>query len=198
MMNLVSDVASTADTLASKGSVTPEGTLYKIFKGFDPAGKGFISKSRRIARNMYATEDNFFKVQNYIAEKNKYNEAFSDLWQRDPNKFVRDYADDAAKFGISSDELFTQTGYDRFIKNKAADLVKNNIPNYDYVGDFIKSLRRAPLGNFISFPVETIRTGINTLRSGVKELSDPLTAGMGMKRILGVTTFWSNDGTRSG
>ena len=76
-----------------------------------------------------------------------------------------------------------------FVKEKAADIVKNNIPNYDYVGDFIQQLRRLPLGNFISFPVETIRTGINTLRQGVKEVGDPYTAGIGTKRILGVTTF---------
>jgi hypothetical protein len=55
--------------------VAPEGILYKIFKGFDPSlGKGGLSKIRRTARNLYAAEDNFFKVQNYIAEQNKYKE----------------------------------------------------------------------------------------------------------------------------
>jgi hypothetical protein len=186
MAKLVDDVSKTFDNAEG---VAPEGILYKIFKGFDPVGKGGLSKTRRIARNLYATEDNFFKVQNYIAEQSKYRAVWDDFWENDINGFVNKYKNEAAKYGVNSEDLFTQRGYDRFIKEKAADIVKNNIPNYDYVGDFIQQLRRLPLGNFISFPVETIRTGINTLRQGVKELGDPLTAGIGTKRILGVTTF---------
>ena len=41
---------------------------------------------------------------------------------------------------------------DEFFKREAADIVKNNIPNYDYVSDFVKSLRKLPIGNFVSFP----------------------------------------------
>jgi len=89
---------------------------------------------------------------------------WDDFYKNDVNGFVTKYGDEAAKYGVSREDLFTQRGYDRFVKEKSADIVKNNIPNYDYVGDFIQQLRRLPLGNFISFPVETIRTGINTLR----------------------------------
>ena len=186
MANLVDDVSKTFDNAEG---VAPEGVLYKIFKGFDPKGKSGLSKTRRIARNLYATEDNFFKVQNYLAEQSKYRAVWDDFYKNDVNGFVTKYGDEAAKYGVSREDLFTQRGYDRFVKEKSADIVKNNIPNYDYVGDFIQQLRRLPLGNFISFPVETIRTGINTLRQGVKEVGDPYTAGIGTKRILGVTTF---------
>jgi hypothetical protein len=185
MAKLIDDVA---DTRYAE-NIAPEGIMYKIFKGFDPSGPGMISKIRRTARNAYATEDNFFKVQNYMAEQKKYKEVWDNFYNNDVNGFVTKYKNDAATFGISADELFTRQGYNRYVKQKSADIVKNNIPNYDYVGDFIKSLRRLPLGNFISFPVETIRTGINTLRQGVKELSDPLTTGIGTKRLLGVATF---------
>ena len=186
MANLVDDVSKTFDNAEG---VAPEGVLYKIFKGFDPKGKSGLSKTRRIARNLYATEDNFFKIQNYLAEQSKYKEVWDDFYKNDVNGFVTKYGDEAAKYGVSREDLFTQRGYDRFVKEKSADIVKNNIPNYDYVGDFIQQLRRLPLGNFISFPVETIRTGINTLRQGVRELGDDMTAGIGIKRIAGVTTF---------
>ncbi|HAT63696.1 MAG TPA: hypothetical protein DCS66_03715, partial [Flavobacteriaceae bacterium] len=136
MAKLVDDVVETAE------SVTPEGVMYKIFKGFDPVGKGGLSKTRRIARNLYATEDNFFKVQNYIAEQSKYRAVWDDFWENDINGFVSKYGDEASKFGVSSEDLFTQRGYDRFVKEKAADIVKNNIPNYDYVSDFVKGLRK--------------------------------------------------------
>ena len=186
MANLVDDVSKTFDNAEG---VAPEGILYKVFKGFDPKGKSGLSKLRRTARNLYASEDNFFKVQNYIAEQNKYKSVWDDFYKNDVNGFVTKYGDEAAKYGVSREDLFTRRGYDRFVKEKSADIVKNNIPNYDYVGDFIQQLRRLPLGNFVSFPVETIRTGINTLRQGVRELGDDMTAGIGLKRILGVTTF---------
>ena len=186
MAGLVDDVSKTFE---KSDTVTPESVLYKIFKGFDPSSKSTLSKTRRVARNLYATEDNFFKVQNYRAEQSKYKEVWDDFYKNDVNGFVRKYGDEASKFGVSREDLFTQRGYDRFIKEKSADIVKNNIPNYDYVGDFIKQLRRLPLGNFVAFPVETIRTGINTLKQGVKEIGDPMTAGIGTKRILGVTAF---------
>ena len=39
-------------------------------------------------------------------------------------------------------------------------LVRNNVPNYSYVSDFVKGLRKFPLGNFVAFPAEIMRTGM--------------------------------------
>ena len=44
-------------------------------------------------------------------------------------------------------------------------------------------------GNFISFPAEILRTGVNTIKQGVREFNDPLTKGIGMQRLLGVGIF---------
>ena len=41
---------------------------------------------------------------------------------------------------------------DQYLKRAAADLVKNNVPNYAFVSDFIKGLRQLPVGNFVGFP----------------------------------------------
>ena len=48
-----------------------------------------------------------------------------------------------------------------FIDEEAANIVKNNIPNYAYVSEFVKGLRKLPVGNFVSFPAEIMRTGTN-------------------------------------
>ena len=53
------------------------------------------------------------------------------------------------------------------LDEEAASIVRNNIPNYDYVGSFIKGLRRFPVGNFVSFPAEIIRTSTNIVRRGL-------------------------------
>ena len=37
---------------------------------------------------------------------------------------------------------------DDWIENRAANLVKNNVPNYAYVSNFVKGLRQYPVGNF--------------------------------------------------
>ena len=72
------------------------------------------------------------------------------------------------------------------IKNLSADVTKNNIPNYSYVGDAIKSLRKLPLGTFVAFPAEIIRTGFNTIQRAARELSIAETRGIGMRRMAGV------------
>jgi hypothetical protein len=64
---------------------------------------------------------------------------------------------------------------DEFFKQEAADIVRNNIPNYDYVSDFVKSLRKLPIGNFVSFPAEIVRTGTNIVRRGLREINETIT-----------------------
>jgi len=47
--------------------------------------------------------------------------------------------------------------------------VRNNIPNYDMVSSFVKSLRQLPFGNFVSFPAEIYRTSFNIMGQIMKE-----------------------------
>ena len=72
------------------------------------------------------------------------------------------------------------------VKNLSADVTKNNIPNYAYVGKNIKALRNLPLGTFVAFPAEIIRTGFNTIQRAARELSMAETRDIGMRRMAGV------------
>ena len=51
--------------------------------------------------------------------------------------------------------------------------------------DAVKSLRALPLGNFIAFPAEILRTGFNIINTALKEMSSNEAAirEMGVKRI---------------
>ena len=57
-----------------------------------------------------------------------------------------------------------------FIKRQAADLVKNNVPNYAFVSEFVKGLRKLPVGNFVAFPAEILRTGTNIVDTALDEI----------------------------
>ena len=50
-------------------------------------------------------------------------------------------------------------------------MVKNNVPNYAFVSDFIKGLRQLPVGNFVAFPAEIIRTSANIVETALKEIN---------------------------
>jgi len=81
--------------------------------------------------------------------------------------------------GLTKGQSFTRNGReivfdDNFLKQEAADIVKNNIPNYDYVSDFVKGLRKLPIGNFVSFPAEIARTGTNIVRRGLREINEEI------------------------
>ncbi len=73
------------------------------------------------------------------------------------------------------------------LKKEAANVVADNIPNYSRVSPFIKGLRQLPIGNFVSFPSEIVRTSGNVLGRSIAELSsdNPLIREYGMQRLMG-------------
>ena len=74
------------------------------------------------------------------------------------------------------------------LKREAAEIVKDTVPNYARVPEAIKRLRQLPLGNFIAFPAEIIRTSGNVLQRAIKELASesPELREIGMKRLTGM------------
>ena len=126
------------------------------------------SRLKKGAEEFYTAEDDFWKITSFAMERQRYADAYK-------------------KSGIvkSADEL----------DEIAADIVRNNIPNYDYVNDFVKGLRKFPIGNFVSFPAEIMRTSGNILHRAFKEINFKQTladgrvikplSGIGYKRLMG-------------
>ena len=119
------------------------GATVSSYKAFQGLLKP-LSKIKSVSQDLYTAEDDFWKIISWAGEKARLGKAY------------------AAK-GItrSTDQL----------EEEAASIVRNNIPNYDYVGDFIKGLRRFPVGNFVSFPAEILRTSVNIVRRGLDEIT---------------------------
>ena len=66
-------------------------------------------------------------------------------------------------------EVITHKSYEDMIDEIAAYKVRQTIPNYDYVGNFAQRIRKSPLGNFIAFPTEIIRTSGNIMWQSYKD-----------------------------
>ena len=185
LTRLLDDMSSGLENLTS------DGQFYNILKRFNE--RTGLKRLREGARSLYSAEDDFYKIQNWFAEQSKYKRVWDNLRQNNPEEFVAKYGDLARdKYGITN--LLDEKNYNQFVKEYAANTVRNNIPNYDYVGSFIQGLRKAPFGNFVSFPAEILRTGINTINQGAKEFADPLTRGIGFQRLLGAGLFGVGSG----
>jgi hypothetical protein len=83
------------------------------------------------------------------------------------------------------------------LKDISAYLTTNTIPTYSKVPQIIKTIRDLPLGNFIAFPAEILRTTSNIISLGARELtsSNPLIRQMGARRLVGVSTVLGGIGT---
>jgi hypothetical protein len=79
------------------------------------------------------------------------------------------------------------------LEQRAATIVQDTFPNYDKVPNGVKALRYLPVGSFVSFPAEIIRTSTKI----VKQASDEITSGnaqlraRGLQRLAGFTTSMS-------
>ena len=130
------------------------------------ADKGFrmllkpLSKLKSVSQDLYTAEDDFWKIASWAMEKSRLEKNLTNAGLTKGQTFIRN--------GIET------TFDDNFLKREAADIVKNNIPNYDYVSDFVKGLRKLPIGNFVSFPAEIARTGTNIVRRGLREINEEI------------------------
>ena len=130
------------------------------------ADKGFrmllkpLSKIKAVSQDLYTAEDDFWKIASWAMEQKRLEKSLTNA-------------------GLTKGQTFKRNGIDTvfdndFLEKEAADIVKNNIPNYDYVSDFVKGLRKLPVGNFVSFPAEIARTGTNIVRRGLREINETI------------------------
>ena len=124
-------------------------------------GKRGAKKGMKFAEDLYTAEDDFFKIANFAIERNRLKTAFT--------KAGREFTD-------------------QLLDEEAANIVRNTVPNYAYVSDTVRLLRRLPLGTFMSFPSEILRTTTNIAQRAIKEIKDPALRTIGFKRLFGLTT----------
>ena len=158
------------------------GATVNSIRGFN----GFIkrlSKVKQFAQDAYTAEDDFWKIFTWFGEKGRLYNSYRNAGLQLGQEFV-DVAGNKVRFT------------EDWLEKEAANLVKNQVPNYAFVSEFIKGLRRWPVGNFVSFPAEIMRTSTNivsraldeifyTTKIGKNEAATPLRS-IGLRRLAGM------------
>ena len=112
-----------------------------------------LKKIPAYLQGKYVAEDDFWKITNYFVELNRRQDAL---------------VKDGIRRGVKVDP--TKADFLAKLKTETADIVKNTVPNYNYVGDFVRTARLLPVGNFMSFPSEMLRTTTNIGGQALKEM----------------------------
>ena len=146
------------DVRIGENNIAVDGVLKKMVNSLGKVGKG-IKKTGEFMQDAYVAEDDFWKITNFEIEFGKRMKAYQ-------------------KAGItkSIDE----------VEKEAAEIIKDTIPNYSRVGEFVRAMRASPFGNFMSWPAEVFRTSAGIFEQGIKDLNNPVMKQFGYERLLGM------------
>jgi len=126
-----------------------------------------MEKIYKVASDVYVAEDDIWKIYNTFAEFDTYKNVYTKAFK--------------------AGKIKTMPG-DLEIMKQATKIVRDTVPNYAYVGDFVKATRRTPLGNFMAWSASVIRSGLKTYELAKKEINDPIFYAQGAKRMFAFGT----------
>ena len=145
-----------------------------------------MTKLKDFFQGKYVAEDDTFKITNYVVELDRLKKQVAKGKAVNRNLIDLPENELILKFNnAKQNKTFTGT-YDEFLddfalKTEAANIVKNTVPNYSFVGSFVRTSRLLPVGNFMSFPSEMIRTSGNIIEQGLREMRHKPAAGIKVK-----------------
>ena len=137
-----------------------------------------LKNVKKFSEDAYTAEDDFWKIFSFIGESKRLKKYYDQAGIKGSEKFhtlsqskkIKGLMDDGYS-RLEAEDMVPKTRItDDLIDEEAASIIRNNIPNYAYVGDFVKGLRALPFGNFVSFPAEMLRTSVNIIERGLDEV----------------------------
>ena len=161
-----------------------------------------LQRTNQIATQVYQLGDDLWKIFGYEFEKTRTGNALKIIGKDgiDPAKSLQEISKYHQEvLGIKFDvrgflekegvkvAKITEENINNAIKDISGQIIRNVYPNYNAVPTLIQNLRRVPIGNFISFPAEMIRTSANIMRYGLKEMqsSNAAIRQQGAERLIG-------------
>ena len=166
----------------------PAATDSKVMRGLVNAPEK-LKKVYGKVQDAYVGEDDFWKIISWNLERNRYEGVLNKLNINKDNylKMLGEDSNVGRYFRkITPRAEYAAQSYDNFLDEVAGNLVRNNVPNYGYVGRTAKALRQSPFGNFIAFPLEIMRTGNNIFTTAIDEITSgiPELVGQGYRRLF--------------
>ena len=142
----------------------------------------FGGNTLRGAQNLYAATDDFWKMAAFGADRVRIQKMLDNIDGENVTdevklKILKAYAETlttkvGADYRSNLARTIRTTDLEEYIDEVAAYHVRMGMPNYDYVGKFAQVIRQLPLGNFIAFPTEILRTaGGNLPMIAYKQMS---------------------------
>ena len=154
----------------------------------------FLTSVNKRMRDLYQGGDDVWKVYNFEFERNKLLSAYNGNIFKAARGVLGDeryteLARRAAEGSTDTNEALRRLATEA-LDQHSANIVKNTVPNYERVPEFIKGIRKLPIGNFIAFPAEILRTSANTFKQALDELASTNSEiqQIGLRRLMGFTT----------
>ena len=170
---VASELKAIMDAIKNNTINTSDKLMNKLFK---------MAPTDKVAK-LYAGGDNLWKHYGYEYGKSQLSLALKNIdevaeWWKHMT---------GTKFNLNNSLTGTRKTFDDALDEASAYLLRNTYPTYSKVPPIIQSLRVLPLGNFVSFPAEILRTGANTMFIGLREMShsNPAIRQMGIRRMIG-------------
>ena len=204
-LNKLNDVI---DDMVVRGVIDQNIQVGEIKNILDKAQKGRISFDSFMANptvkkfvDVYQGGDNVWKIYADRFYQSALTEAFGNP-KANPAKVlqqVREWYKTVAKDTFIEDSVLkpgTKKSADEALKEVSAYLVTNTMPTYSKVPKVIQELRKLPLGNFIAFPAEILRTSANLVTIGARELTsnNEFIRQMGARRLIGASMTFGGIG----
>ena len=149
-----------------------------------------VGKATKPLEALYQGSDDFWKFFNYNAEQAHLRSA---LRGATPEQQVAYLTKNGTDVSLEMADRIRRgdTDIDELIKDRAAQIVRDTVPNYNKASsDLVRLGRRLPVGNFISFPAEMYRTGFNIVKQSLDDMASDIPAiqSRGRNRLLGFVT----------
>jgi hypothetical protein len=141
------------------------------------------SKLFKTATRVYAGGDNVWKWYGHEFYMSQLKGAFKSF--DDVKRYMKDFHG----VDISNRNIFGggAKNLDDGIEEAAAYLLRETYPTYSKVPEFIKAIRKLPIGNFVSFTSEILRTSFATSAIALKHVAsdNPVLREMGYRALAG-------------
>ena len=125
------------------------------------------TKFYKQATRVYAGGDNVWKWYGHEYYMSQLKGAFKSI--DDVKRFFEDIH--GIEYNVNNIMTGARKTVDEGIEEAAAFLLRETYPTYSKVPEFIKAIRKLPIGNFVSFTSEILRTGFSTSAIAMKHIA---------------------------